>query len=128
MASLESESSDSQYSYGAIKNYLTSGVYPEGADKQAKHGLCKRSRFCAVDAGHLHYIGAKKTPRLVVQSEEEQIKIIHEAAHLGRDKILLTTRGCYRLASTRQWWNKGLEILQRPLPSDGCQLGHPAHT
>ena len=48
--------------------------------------------FC-YGADHLHYIGGKvkKKPRLVVHSEDEQLKIIktiHEAAHLGRDKIL----------------------------------------
>ena len=46
-----------------------------------------------MDAGLLHYIGGKikQRPRLVVQSEGEQlrlIKTIHDTAHLGRDKTL----------------------------------------
>ena len=46
-----------------------------------------------MDAGLLHYIGGKvkQRPRLVVQSEREQlrlIKTIHDTAHLGRDKTL----------------------------------------
>lgn len=81
------------YSFATIRDYLTSGVYPEGFDKPAKHGLRKRSKFFVVDAGHLHYIGGKvkKKPRLVVENEDDQVKLIkeiHEAAHLGRDKIL----------------------------------------
>ena len=39
------------------------------------------------------YVGRKdkKKPRLVVQSEEEQLRLVkttHDTAHLGRDKIL----------------------------------------
>ncbi len=41
----------------------------------------------------MHYVGGKdkRTPRLVVQSEQEQhrmVKVTHDAAHLGRDKVL----------------------------------------
>lgn len=84
---------ESTYSNSTIKCYLNSGVYPGGATKQEKHGLRKRSRFFIEDAGHLHYVGGKvkKKPRLVVESGDEQVKLIktiHEAAHLGRDKIL----------------------------------------
>ena len=83
----------SSYSFADLKHYLVEGLYPDGADKQAKLGLRKRSKFFVVQAGHLHYIGGKvkKQPRLVVQGEEEQLKLIktlHETAHLGRDKIL----------------------------------------
>ena len=32
------------------------------------------------------------------------------------------------MSSTYLKWNKGLGTLQRPLPSNGCRLGHPAYT
>lgn len=84
---------DSKYSDSAITNYLKSGAYPGGVDKVYKSGLRKRSKFFVLEGGHLHYVGGKdkRTPRLVVQSEQEQqrlVKITHDAAHLGRDKVL----------------------------------------
>ena len=86
----ESSDSECQYSFTAIKEYLTGGVYP---DKKSKQGLRKRSKYFILDSGHLMYIGGKvkKTPRLVVEGDHEQMNIIqriHDVAHLGRDKIL----------------------------------------
>ena len=85
--------SEYQYSYTAIKDYLADGVYPDGYEKQYKHGLRKRSKYFILDGGHLMYIGGKvkKIPRLVVEGEQEQmnlIRTIHDVAHLGRNKIL----------------------------------------
>ena len=89
----ESSDSECQYSFTAIKEYLTGGVYPDGYDKKSKQGLRKRSKYFILDGGHLMYIGGKvkKTPRLVVEGDHEQVIIIqriHDVAHLGRDKIL----------------------------------------
>lgn len=89
----ESGESEYKYSYTAIKEYLAAGIYPDCYDKQSKHGLRKRSKYFILDGGHLMYIGgkAKKTPRLVVEDVQEQMKLIraiYDAAHLGRDKIL----------------------------------------
>ena len=72
---------------------MKSGTYPEGANKALKRSLRKRSEYFTMDAGHLRYIGGKvkQRPRLAVQSEEEQLKLIrtmHDTAHLGRDKTL----------------------------------------
>ena len=83
----------SNYSYGAITTYLQSGCYPPNADKQEKHGLRKRAKYFIVQGGHLHYIGGrkKKSPRLVISEEKEQLRLvqnIHDQAHLGRDKTL----------------------------------------
>ncbi len=88
-----SKPANSKYSDSAITNYLKSGVYPDGVDKVYKSGLRKRSKFFVLGGGHLHYVGGKdkRTPRLVVQSEQEQhrlVKVTHDAAHLGRDKVL----------------------------------------
>lgn len=89
---VEVETSET-YSYSDIANYLSSGIYPAGANKATKSGLRKRSKFFTMEGGHLHYIGGKvkKKPRLVVQSVVEQqrlIRAIHDTAHLGRDKTL----------------------------------------
>ena len=86
-----SSDSECQYSFTAIKEYLTGGVYPDGYDKRSKHGLRKKSFWMVVILSV--YIGGKvkKTPRLVVEGDHEQmniIKKIHDVAHLGRDKIL----------------------------------------
>ena len=94
--------SDSTHSFVDISNYLTSSVYPVGADKASKRSLRKRAEYFTMDAGLLHYIGGKvkQRPRLVVQSEGEQlrlIKTIHDTAHLGRDKTL-------SLLNERYYW------------------------
>ena len=91
--SKESKKSECNHSYTDIANYLTSGMYPMGADKAIKRSLGKRCRYFTIYAGHLHYIGGKvkQQPRLVVQREEEQLRLIqttHDTAHLGRDKNL----------------------------------------
>ena len=88
-----SDSVDERYSFCEIANYLLYGTYPAGANKAAKSGLRKRSKFFSMEGGHLHYVGGKikKNPRLVVQSVDEQqrlVKTIHDTAHLGRDKTL----------------------------------------
>ncbi len=74
----ESGELECQYSYTAIKEYLRAVVYPDGYDKQSKHGLRKRSKYFTLEGGHLMYIGgrAKKTPRLVIEGEQEQINLI----------------------------------------------------
>ena len=84
---------ESIHSFVDITNYLKSGVYPAGADKASKRSLRKRAAYFTMDAGLLHYIGGKvkQRPRLVVQSEEERLRLIqtiHDTAHLGRDKTL----------------------------------------
>ena len=78
--------------YVDIANYLKSGTYPEGADKVQERSIRRRSEFFTMDAGHLQYIGGKvkQRPRLVQQSEEEQLRLIrtmHNTAHLVRDKM-----------------------------------------
>ena len=90
---LKSENAEIKYQHSEVENYLRSGSYPEDADKRYKSGLRKRSKFFVLEGGHLHYVGGKdkKKPRLVVQSEEEQLRLVkttHDTAHLGRDKIL----------------------------------------
>ena len=81
------------HTYSDIATYLTSGTYPVDADRALKRSLRKRCAYFTMDAGHLHYIGGKvkQRPRLVVQSEEEQLRLIqttHDTAHFGRDKTL----------------------------------------
>ena len=93
MATETETSKECSYTYDDVAAYLTSGTYPPGADKALKRSLRKRSAYFTMDAGHLHYIGGKgkHRPRLVVQSEEEQLRLIrttHDTAHLGRDKTL----------------------------------------
>ena len=89
-----SDDVNARYSYSDIAKYLSSGIiYPAGANKATKSGLCKQSKFFTVEGGHLHYIGGKvkKKHRLVMQSVDEQqhlIKTIHDTAQLGRDKTL----------------------------------------
>ena len=80
-------------SFSDIANYLSHGTYPAGADEATKSSLRKRSKFFTMEGGHLHYVGGKvkQNPRLVVQSMDEQqrlIKTIHDTAHIGRDKVL----------------------------------------
>ena len=87
-------------SFSDIANYLSHSTYPAGADKFAKCSLRKRSKFFTMEGGHLHYVGGKvkKNPRLVVQSVDEQqrlVKTIHDTAHLGRDKTLSQLNECY---------------------------------
>ena len=89
-------------SFSDIANYLSHGTYPAGADEATKSSLRKRSKFFTMERGHLHYVGGKvkKNPTLVIQSVDEQqrlIKTIHDTAHLGRDKALsqLTKRYCW---------------------------------
>ena len=81
---------DSTHSFVNISNYLTSGVYPVGSDKASKRSLHKREAYFTMDAGLFHYIGGKvkQRPRLVVQSEGEQLRLIKTIHHLGRDKTL----------------------------------------
>ena len=94
VANTTSDSVDERYSFCEIANYLLYGTYPAGANAEAaKSGLRKRSKFFSMEGGHLHYVGGKikKNPRLVVQSVDEQqrlVKTIHDTAHLGRDKTL----------------------------------------
>ena len=90
---ISSNDVDARYKYSDVANYLSSGIYPAGANKATKSGLRKRSKVFTVEDGHLHYISGKvkKKPRLVVQSVDEQqrlSKTIHDTAHLGRDKTL----------------------------------------
>ena len=75
---LKSENADIKYQHSEVKNYLRSGSYPEGADKRYKSGLWKRSKVFVLEGGHLHYVGGKdkKKLRLVVQSEEEQLRLV----------------------------------------------------
>ena len=54
--------SEYQYSYTAIKDYLADGVYPDGYEKQYKHGLRKRSKYFILDGGHLMYCHEKFGP------------------------------------------------------------------
>ena len=86
-------SREESHSYTAIREYLRAGVYPDTFDKPSKHALRKRSKYFALDGGHLVCIGGKvkKCPRLVVEGEQEQVHLIetaHDTAHLGRDKVL----------------------------------------
>ena len=79
--------------FSDIANYLSRGTYPADANKATKSSLRKRSKFFTMEGGHLHYVSGKvnKYPRLVVQSVDEQqrlIKTIHDTAYLGRDKTL----------------------------------------
>ncbi len=73
-----SKPANSKYSDSAITNYLKSGVYPDGVDKVYKSGLRKRSKFFVLGGGHLHYVA----------EQHRLVKVTHDAAHLGRDKVL----------------------------------------
>jgi hypothetical protein len=78
----------SQYSCATINQEFTLMVTAKIQSMGLESGL-----YFSPWMGHLMYIGGKvkKSPRLVVESEEEQVKLVktvHDAAHLGRDKIL----------------------------------------
>ena len=80
--------------YSAIFEYVTNALYPSDVSKEYKRGLRKRAAFFSVEAGHLYYVGGKtkQRPRMVIEKEEDQLKIVktvHEEGHLGRDKTLL---------------------------------------
>ena len=45
---------DARYSYSDVANYLSSGIYPAGANKATKSGLRKQSKVFTVEDGHLH--------------------------------------------------------------------------
>ena len=76
--------------HSAIFEYVTNAL------KEYKRGLRKRAAFFSAEAGHLYYVGsksrkAKQRPRIVIEKEEVQLKIVktvHEEGHLGRDKTL----------------------------------------
>lgn len=58
--------------------------------KEYKQGLRKRSAFFSAEAGHLYSVdgNTKQRPRMVIQKQEDQLKIIYEEAHLRRDNTL----------------------------------------
>ena len=77
----------------------------------------KRSKFDTMEGGHLHYVGGKvkKNPTLVIQSVDEQqrlIKTIHDTAHLGRDK-------CQRQNQKNLMKKTSATLLVHPIPVTG---------
>ena len=90
---VECDKSVAKYSCSAIFEYFTNVLYPSDVSKEYKRGLQKRAAFFSVEAGHLYYVGVKtkQRPRMVIEKEEDQLKIVktvHEEGHLGRDKTL----------------------------------------
>ncbi|OMH83419.1 Retrovirus-related Pol polyprotein from transposon, partial [Zancudomyces culisetae] len=71
--------------YNAIKNYLTSGLYPNNADEEFRRKLRNQARLYKLNNDKL-YRNSLKYGLLEVLNEENEIsKIteIHEEAHLG---------------------------------------------
>ncbi|KAL5502338.1 hypothetical protein EMCRGX_G009091 [Ephydatia muelleri] len=90
---VECDASSSKYSYSTFFEYVTNALYPSDVSKEYKRGLRKRAAFFSVEAGHLYYVGGKnkQRPRMVIEKEEDQLKIVktvHEEGHVGRDKTL----------------------------------------
>ena len=91
------EMAESKFTYSEVHTYITSGLYPEDSDSNYKRSLRRKAANFKVEDGKLYYIGnqekrpgtkakSPKDRRLVVESEEEQkriIRLIHEEAHLG---------------------------------------------
>ncbi len=53
--------SEVKYTFAEIFEYILHGQYPVEADKSYKHGLRKRSKFFALEAGRLVEIGKEES-------------------------------------------------------------------
>ena len=89
------ENTTEKFSYSEVFEYIKFGRYPPESTSKYKRSLRRKANNFRVHEGRLYYIGnqetrkqksAKSVQRLVIETEEEQqrlISAVHEDGHLG---------------------------------------------
>ena len=58
-ATVVMEKTGGKFSYRQIFDYINSGFYPEGLEKQDKLSLRKRAKYFIIEEAQLYYVGGK---------------------------------------------------------------------